>query len=113
MNIQFKTRKMQKNCSDERAMIKEWGTQIAKLLKKRLMEIRAVDNLSDLHKIPQARCHILKGDRKGQFSVDLKHPFRLVFLPNHEPIPTNDEGGYDLMKINSVIILEVTDYHGK
>jgi proteic killer suppression protein len=61
---------------------------------------------------PPERRHELSGNRKGRFAVDLKHPQRLVFEPNHNPLPRGADGGLDLKKINAVTIIEVEDYHG-
>ena len=32
-------------------------------------------------------------------------------MPNHEPVPRKDDGGIDLDKLTSIIIIEVVDYH--
>ena len=44
------------------------------------------------------RCHLLTNDRKGQFAVDLVHPYRLVF-----------ERRGNVVEIAHV--LEIVDYH--
>jgi hypothetical protein len=54
----------------------------------------------------------IKGDRKGQFSVDVRHPFRLIFEPAHDPVPTKDDGGLDPAKVTRIRVLSVEDYHG-
>jgi len=59
-----------------------------------------------------ARCHELTGDRKGQLSVDLKHPYRLIFEPNNDPRPSKPDGGLDWAMVSAVRILEITDTHG-
>jgi proteic killer suppression protein len=50
-------------------------------------------------------------NRKGQLSMDLDHPYRLIFTPNHNPIPTRPEGGMDWSQISSVMILGIEDTH--
>ena len=57
------------------------------------------------------RRHELTGDRKGEFAVDLRHPFRLLFRPNHDPVPLKEDGGFDLSRITAITILGVEDYH--
>ena len=47
----------------------------------------------------------------GQFAVDLKHPYRLIFKPDHNPLPRKDDGGLDLTQITAIKILGVEDYH--
>lgn len=59
------------------------------------------------------RCHQLTADRQGQFAVHLWGQFRLIFTPNHDPIPLLDGGGPDLEEITRISIKEVVDYHGE
>ena len=49
----------------------------------RLDALRAETCPKDLRNI-HGRLHELKGNRKGQLSFDLDHPYRLIFLPNHK-----------------------------
>lgn len=58
------------------------------------------------------RCHPLSSDRKGQFAIYLWGSYRLVFVPDHDPIPTLPDGGLDRTKVTQISIKEVVDYHG-
>ena len=58
------------------------------------------------------RCHELAGDRSGQLSLDLDHPYRLIFKPATEPIPLKPDGGLDWTRVDAVLILGVEDTHG-
>jgi proteic killer suppression protein len=111
MVVNFRTTKMQKACSSERAMRAEWGDHIAKKLKHRLAELAAADSLADIPHTPPARCHELGQDRRGQLSVDLAHPYRLILVPDHDPPPLKEDGGLDRTAVNRVLILEVVDTH--
>ena len=42
--------------------------------------------------------------------MDLVHPHRLVFEPNHEPLPRAEDGGIDAGQVTAIVIVEVTDY---
>lgn len=79
MVILFKTAKLEKECNNENLMVKRFGALRSKLLKRRLTELTAVNALADLRCLPKTRCHELKGNLKGYLSVDLDHPYRLVF----------------------------------
>ena len=61
--------------------------------------------------MPPARMHQLKGNRDEQFAVDLVHPYRLVFEPNHDPLPRKKDGGINLEQVTAIKIMEVVDYH--
>ena len=102
---------MQKTCSSEKEMKREWGAPLAKKLQQRLMELKAADTLDDISRLPPARCHELKGDRKGELSVDVTHPYRLIFKPDHDPAPCKPDGGLEWTKVTKVLVLEVVDTH--
>jgi toxin HigB-1 len=57
------------------------------------------------------RCHALTGNRRGQFGMALWGANRLVFEPDHDPIPTLEDGGTDQSAVTRIRILEVVDYH--
>lgn len=111
MEIQFRTARMQRACSSERESNRQWGPQNARRIRQRLAELHAADNLADIGTLPAARLHLLRGDRVGQFAVDVVHPFRLIFEPMHDPLPRKADGGIDLSKVTRIRILEMTDYH--
>ena len=111
MVVSFATAKMQKLCSSEAKMRKKWGKQMAQRLGQRLMELHAADTLEDISHLPPARCHELIDNRKGQISVDLVHPYRLLFKPDHSPIPRKVDGGIDKSVVTDIVILEVEDTH--
>jgi len=57
------------------------------------------------------RCHELLHDRALQLSIDLDHPYRLIFEPADEPIPTKPDGGIDWNKVTALRILGIEDTH--
>ena len=111
MVILFKTAKLEKECNNENLMARRFGTARARLLKRRLTELAAANALQDLRNLPQARCHELKGNLKGCLSVDLDHPYRLVFEPVHNPLPKKSDGGLDWTKVTVIRIVGVEDTH--
>ncbi len=50
------------------------------------------------------RPHALKGDRAGEFAVDLEGGKRLVFKPDNDPIPLIEDGSIDWSKVTAVCI---------
>ena len=111
MEVLFSTRKMQRDCSTERDMVRRWGKPLAKKLQQRLMELSAAQTLADMSRLPPARCHELTLDRKGQLSVDLAHPYRLIFVPDHDPAPSKTDGGLDWAGVTRVLVVKVVDTH--
>lgn len=111
MVILFKTTKLERECNNENLLVKRFGVLRSKLLKRRLTELQAAASLNVLRLLPQSRCHELKGNRKGQLSVDLDHPYRLTFEPADNPIPKKPDGGLDWNKVTVVRIIGVEDTH--
>jgi proteic killer suppression protein len=111
MVIYFKTKKLQKLCSKSAEAIKNLGLKRGKKLMQRMMELAAAETLADISRVPPPRCHELTGNRKGQLSVDLEHPYRLLFIPANDPIPERNEGGMDWAAITKIEIIDITDTH--
>ena len=109
MIIEYRTKKLKKQCEDPKVAQKDYGKRIGNKLTQRIGELYAATSLLDIKNIPSARLHKLKGTRADEYAVDLVGPYRLVFLPILK------EGGdiNELESINIVRIEEVTDYHGK
>ena len=84
---------------------------MARKLKQRMAELKAAEALSDISHLPPPRCHELTGNRAGQFSVDLEHPYRLLFLPADDPIPYREDGGIDLLLVQEIEIIKIEDTH--
>ena len=111
MDIAFCTTKLQKRFNSERELIREYGPENSRIIIRRMAVLRAAVNLEQVPSLPPERRHELTGTRKGQFAVDLKHPFRLIFTPNHEPVPLKADGGVDLQQITAITVQCVKDYH--
>lgn len=113
MDIIFRNRRIERICNSDQEGRKALGAGRAKRVRRRLDELDAADTLDVMKSLPQARCHELKGDRKGQLSVDLDHPYRLIFEVANEPTPRKPDGGLDWTHVTAIRILEVgIDYHG-
>lgn len=112
MKITYANNKLAKICNSAKELTRHYGSVCGKLIGKRLQQIDAASSLEVVRAIPQARCHELLGDRQGQLSVDIEHPKRLIFEPNHDPRPIKDDGGLDWTSVTDVIIIEIVDYHG-
>lgn len=94
-----------------KALVRRYGPEQAKLIARRLAELAAAEKLETLRSLPQVRAHELKGNRAGQISLDVKHPYRLLIAPDYDEPPRKNDGGLDWQTITKVKILEVTDTH--
>ncbi len=111
MIIYFRTKKLQKLCSYRKEAEKHLGTKKAEKLLQRMMQLSAAANLQEISHLPPSRCHELSGDRRGQISVDLEHPYRLLFIPSNNPRPIKKDGGLDWSKVTEIEIIEIEDTH--
>lgn len=111
MDISFKTKKLQKLCSTRKEILKQFGQVKGKKLMRRMSELNAAITLSEISYLPPPRLHELTGKRKGQFSVDLEHPYRLLFMPDNEPVPIKEDGGIDKTRVHKIKIIEIEDTH--
>jgi proteic killer suppression protein len=112
MRVEYRTRKLERHCTSLTAAMREWGAQMGRLVMVRPDDIRAAHDLAELQKLPQADCHPLKEDRRGQFAVSIKQPYRLIFEPADSPPPLRPDGSVDCAGVTAVRIIEVVDYHG-
>ena len=111
MEITFKNKKLAGIFSSEKDLVRKYGFENATLIKRRMAVLGASTCLEEVPYRPPQRRHELTGNRKGQFAIDIKHPYRLVFEPNHNPVPCKTDGSLDLRRITSITIIEVEDYH--
>jgi len=110
MIITFTNKKLKKYANNYKLAIQKLGTKRAEIYQKRLDDISAAESFADLEFLP-GRFHQLKENRKDQWSCDLDHPYRLIFIPGENPIPKNDSGVQILIEIKSAEIVEIEDTH--
>ena len=98
MEITYKNNKIKKVCTDTKVAEKTYGTKMAEKIDMRIGEISAADTVEMMIQFRIGRCHPLTQNRKGQYAVDLVHPYRLLF----------EKHGNEIQIAN---ILEIVDYH--
>lgn len=112
MNISFKNKKLEKLLDNPSKLTRELGPLRTKLFLTRLGALINATTLEDVRNLP-GNFHELKADRKGQWACDLEQPYRLIFEPHEDPIPTDASGRYVWLEIKGVEVIEITNYHGK
>lgn len=113
MDIYAGDKKLRRAIEDEGACRRQYGQDMAKKLMLRLVVLRSADSLADFWppKSGPERCHELKGDLEGVFSVDLKHPYRLLFKPITPPSPDRSNELERWRAITAIEILTIEDTH--
>ncbi len=98
LDITYKNKKIEKVCTDAKVADRTYGNEMAEKIHMRIDEIIAADTVEMMIKFRIGRCHPLTNNRKGQYAVDLVHPYRLVFEKHGD-------------EIQIVYIMEIVDYH--
>lgn len=108
LEIKYLNKKIKNMCEKQAVAKKYLGADCARKLLKRLLQLEAAKRVTDLN---IGNPHPLKGDRSGQFALDLAGGRRLVFAPANDPCPTRPDGSIDWAKVTSVRIEYIGDYH--
>ena len=98
IEVHYRTKELRKVCERLDVAIRKYGLKMAEKIHIRIDQIRNADNVLQLVQYEVGRCHKLRGNREGQFSMDLVHPYRLIFIQEDDRTVT-------------VRIEEITDYH--
>lgn len=98
MDITYKSNKLEKICTDVKVAERSYGKEMAERIHMRIDEIKAIDTVELMLQFHIGRCHPLTNNRKGQYAVDLVHPYRLVFEKHGNGIQIAH-------------IVEIVDYH--
>jgi plasmid maintenance system killer protein len=92
-----------------RELRKKHGAVRARRIQQRLEDLEAAETLAAMRSAP-GRCHELRGDRAGQLSLDLDHPYRLLFRPAGNPDP-GPGGGLNWSAVRAVVVIGIEDTH--
>lgn len=98
MKIVYKNKSLEKVCTNYDEARKKYNDKMAMKIHQRIDEITAIDTVENLIKYRLGRCHLLKGNRQGQYAMDLVQPYRLIFEKNGD-------------EIQIAKVIEINDYH--
>ncbi len=97
MKFDFASRKLERCYLDGNEATRAFGPKIGRLFLRRIATISSANDLSALYSLRSLRLHPLKGERKGQFAMDLDKSWRLTITYNE--------------KENSIRVEEVTNHY--
>lgn len=110
MKLTYKNNKLEKSLTVDKEIIKSYG-QLAKKIKQRITELQEADNLAIIATLPFMRLHPYKGNRKGEWSIDIFKNWRICFEIPDQSIPGKEDTGVNLEKVTSIKIMSVEDPH--
>jgi len=108
MDVSFGDEKLRYLCERQAIADRRLGKNAARRLRSRLADLLAAARVADL---VAGHPHPLVGSRAGQFALDLDGGRRLVFEPDHGPVPRKEDGGIDWSRVKRVRIVFIGDYH--
>ena len=98
MLIEFRTKTIQRVCTNLSAAEKKYGSNMAEKIHLRIDQLAAAESVEMMIQFKIGRCHHLSGNRKGQYALDLVHPYRMIFEKKGK-------------EIQIARIVDITDYH--
>jgi plasmid maintenance system killer protein len=115
MQVQIPNKKLKRTIEDDAERVKRFGTEMARKIRLRMGALVAAESLADFWPPNSGaeRCHELKADLSGTFSIDLKHPYRLLFKPVDWPSKVSAvDKKQQWQNIDSIQIIGIEDTHG-
>ena len=110
MEILFKDERLRRDCTIERWMQRAWGANRVRILRRRLDQLRAAENLDQV-RLVHRRTHELDGDHAGEISLDLDGGYRLLVVPADNPTPRTADGGLEWTRVTAIRVVGVEDTH--
>jgi len=98
LKVKFKSKKLQKECTDYSITKRVFGEKMAIKIHQSLNEISATDSIEILVRGNIGGCHPLIGDRNGEYAMMLVQPFRLCFKKH-------------IIEAETVIVISIENYH--
>jgi plasmid maintenance system killer protein len=108
LEIAFAKKSLRNLCESDTKAKRELGAKIAKLLRRRLADLRAATCVKD---IVAGRPREVGRGRHGRYAVELCDNSRIIFCANHITVPVVASGGVDWSKVSRVKILRIEGSH--
>ncbi len=113
--IVIRDKKLRRAIQDDRLRQRLYGKEMAQKIRVRMESLDGAESLADFWPPTSGpeRCHELIGDATGKFSIDLKHPYRLIFIPINAPaLPEGSDEKQRWSSITEIEILGIEDTTG-
>jgi toxin HigB-1 len=97
VDIEFSAKRLERASLDYAESSRIFGVPIGRKYIQRILVLRAAENFSQLFGIQSLKLHPLKGNRAGQYAINLTGNYRLILEKTEE---------------DKVLIVDLEDYHG-
>lgn len=79
LQVLFRTHKLEKCFLDSKLAFRTFGQDVGERYIQRIQILQAIPNVPMLQALPMLRCHALKGNRAGEWAINLTGQIRLIF----------------------------------
>ena len=108
MELAFSTQALRALCESEERAVRELGVDLASILKRRLADLRAASNATDLVAgTPRPALH-----SKDELMLDLADGLTVFLAANHAAIPRLRSGDIDWSRVSRVKLLRIEKHNG-
>ena len=116
INIEYRSSKLQKHCSDYCLAKKDFGVEVADKLLSLINFLDNAKNLMDIAVMRIYHLHPLERKRKGQFALDLgrRLGWRLIVIPLDDEgnrWNTTDDVNIIYKSTSAILVWEVTNHY--
>jgi len=108
MQIAFSSKALRDTCADETKCAKQFGVEAARLLRRRLADLRAAESIDELPVGNVQQC----SDPRGAISIELCDGYRIILQANHAKNPIHSNGDIDWSAVDRIKLFSVTQCDG-
>jgi proteic killer suppression protein len=110
MQISFRTKKLAKQCNSRELLLKVYGERRAKVIMRRLDDLRAATVLDDLRHAP-GDLHAYRHRTDHTLTMDLPDGWRLYLRPADSPLPLQADGKtLDWTRTQSFTVVDISNH---
>ena len=86
MQVEFRTNKLRRQYEQNLEAQRSFGEKVARRYIQRINIIKEARDIEELRTMPVLHCHPLKGERAGQWAINLTEQYRLIFTLQGEQL---------------------------
>lgn len=84
MEVAFRTRQLQRAFVESKLAARLWGDAVARKYVTRVVTLQSARDFMEVRRLVSLRVHPLRGEREGQWAVDLTARYRLIVRPSRD-----------------------------
>ena len=109
MQVRLADEQLERRFESEKALVQFYGPEKAKVLARRVSELRASRCLADIRALPQTQARELDGEHHGEIALNLNSTGHLLILPDENSSAKRANGDWDWAAVKEITILRITD----